>query len=144
CVTPVVSCTFLLYLLFFLLIRRPPRSTLFPYTTLFRSARGAHRRDGRGAHRCGRDGVPAGRGQCRGRGQRPLPRPLGVPAGPAGVGAGTGGPGGGAGRRADRRGPPHRGGAGRGRGVRRTAPRGRRAENALRRPVPVRTCLATF
>src|SRR5438105_5823424 len=25
-------------LLFFLLIRRPPRSTLFPYTTLFRSA----------------------------------------------------------------------------------------------------------
>src|SRR5207253_8750393 len=25
------------YLLFFLLIRRPPRSTLFPYTTLFRS-----------------------------------------------------------------------------------------------------------
>src|SRR5438270_2007643 len=25
--------------LFFLLIRRPPRSTLFPYTTLFRSAR---------------------------------------------------------------------------------------------------------
>src|SRR5437588_9208562 len=27
-----------LYLLFFLMIRRPPRSTLFPYTTLFRSA----------------------------------------------------------------------------------------------------------
>src|SRR5690606_40029093 len=26
--------------LFFLLIRRPPRSTLFPYTTLFRSLRG--------------------------------------------------------------------------------------------------------
>src|SRR6266540_7146101 len=26
---------------FFLMIRRPPRSTLFPYTTLFRSARGA-------------------------------------------------------------------------------------------------------
>src|SRR5207302_9870847 len=26
--------------LFFLLLRRPPRSTLFPYTTLFRSARG--------------------------------------------------------------------------------------------------------
>src|SRR3712207_7723013 len=25
-------------LLFFLMIRRPPRSTLFPYTTLFRSA----------------------------------------------------------------------------------------------------------
>src|ERR1017187_8246215 len=29
---------------FFLMIRRPPRSTLFPYTTLFRS--GAHRPDG--------------------------------------------------------------------------------------------------
>src|SRR2546421_2842754 len=30
---------------FFLMIRRPPRSTLFPYTTLFRSAvdRGDHR-----------------------------------------------------------------------------------------------------
>src|SRR3989442_14089833 len=26
-------------MLFFLMIRRPPRSTLFPYTTLFRSAR---------------------------------------------------------------------------------------------------------
>src|SRR3712207_7886546 len=26
------------YVLFFLMIRRPPRSTLFPYTTLFRSA----------------------------------------------------------------------------------------------------------
>src|SRR3712207_8357167 len=27
-----------MYLFFFLMIRRPPRSTLFPYTTLFRSA----------------------------------------------------------------------------------------------------------
>src|SRR3712207_9273924 len=27
---------------FFLMIRRPPRSTLFPYTTLFRSSRAAH------------------------------------------------------------------------------------------------------
>src|SRR3712207_7495621 len=27
-----------LYVFFFLMIRRPPRSTLFPYTTLFRSA----------------------------------------------------------------------------------------------------------
>src|SRR5256885_7781389 len=27
-------------LFFFLMIRRPPRSTLFPYTTLFRSAMG--------------------------------------------------------------------------------------------------------
>src|SRR5256885_3959528 len=30
------SCSFLF---FFLMIRRPPRSTLFPYTTLFRSRR---------------------------------------------------------------------------------------------------------
>src|SRR2546426_3032045 len=29
---------------FFLMIRRPPRSTLFPYTTLFRSVRRAQRR----------------------------------------------------------------------------------------------------
>src|SRR6202453_3649900 len=29
-----------LFLFFFLMIRRPPRSTLFPYTTLFRSASG--------------------------------------------------------------------------------------------------------
>src|SRR3712207_8271249 len=30
-------------LFFFLMIRRPPRSTLFPYTTLFRSGRLRHR-----------------------------------------------------------------------------------------------------
>src|SRR6201992_3215201 len=30
-----------LRVLFFLMIRRPPRSTLFPYTTLFRSHEGA-------------------------------------------------------------------------------------------------------
>src|SRR5260221_719863 len=29
--------TFFSFLFFFLMIRRPPRSTLFPYTTLFRS-----------------------------------------------------------------------------------------------------------
>src|SRR2546422_7644577 len=32
-----ISCAFF----FFLMIRRPPRSTLFPYTTLFRSRRAA-------------------------------------------------------------------------------------------------------
>src|SRR3989304_7028821 len=31
---------------FFLMIRRPPRSTLFPYTTLFRSLRPLPRQDG--------------------------------------------------------------------------------------------------
>src|SRR5688572_33129586 len=30
-------CISVSYLFFFLMIRRPPRSTLFPYTTLFRS-----------------------------------------------------------------------------------------------------------
>src|SRR5438105_15665385 len=35
-----VSCAFDFdVLVFFLMIRRPPRSTLFPYTTLFRSRR---------------------------------------------------------------------------------------------------------
>src|SRR5256885_11169113 len=33
---------------FFLMIRRPPRSTLFPYTTLFRSGERASSRDVRG------------------------------------------------------------------------------------------------
>src|SRR5258708_26629432 len=40
--------------LFFLMIRRPPRSTLFPYTTLFRSRarrRGGHRLRRLGAER---------------------------------------------------------------------------------------------
>src|SRR5574337_1338351 len=32
-----LSIFYLLFSLFFLMIRRPPRSTLFPYTTLFRS-----------------------------------------------------------------------------------------------------------
>src|SRR5208337_5456251 len=38
-----------LFLFFFLMIRRPPRSTLFPYTTLFRSVRHGpvHRRGGK-------------------------------------------------------------------------------------------------
>src|SRR6266571_658114 len=41
------------FLFFFLMIRRPPRSTLFPYTTLFRSQPRQDARDGRrapGAH----------------------------------------------------------------------------------------------
>src|SRR6202521_6289336 len=36
-----VATLFLFF--FFLMIRRPPRSTLFPYTTLFRSVRGGGR-----------------------------------------------------------------------------------------------------
>src|SRR6266851_8943069 len=34
-----ISCLLWLNFFFFLMIRRPPRSTLFPYTTLFRSLR---------------------------------------------------------------------------------------------------------
>src|SRR3712207_7389700 len=41
---------------FFLMIRRPPRSTLFPYTTLFRS--GAVRRRGARLRRPDRDRGP--------------------------------------------------------------------------------------
>src|SRR5690349_23489065 len=33
-----IYSNFLFFLFFFLMIRRPPRSTLFPYTTLFRSS----------------------------------------------------------------------------------------------------------
>src|SRR6266496_6846505 len=42
-------CTFSAFslLFFFLMIRRPPRSTLFPYTTLFRSPRRDRRHRGR-------------------------------------------------------------------------------------------------
>src|SRR2546430_10744442 len=42
-----------IFLFFFLMIRRPPRSTLFPYTTLFRSRRGrdAHAHGRRDRHR---------------------------------------------------------------------------------------------
>src|SRR5438034_9546637 len=89
-------------LFFFLMIRRPPRSTLFPYTTLFRSRRPhalagadparALRADARLAHRRsrgaaepdaargavarggeGRGGPPGGEG-APGDDDRPLPR----------------------------------------------------------------------
>src|SRR5204862_7000464 len=39
CVMPVRTCRSVSLLFFLLVIRRPPRSTLFPYTTLFRSER---------------------------------------------------------------------------------------------------------
>src|SRR3712207_9260386 len=44
------SCVALYIFFFFLMIRRPPRSTLFPYTTLFRSARRARKPDPRRRH----------------------------------------------------------------------------------------------
>src|SRR5262245_64659895 len=37
----------IIFLVFFLMIRRPPRSTLFPYTTLFRSVPGTTSAAGR-------------------------------------------------------------------------------------------------
>src|SRR2546427_8552813 len=56
-------------LFFFLMIRRPPRSTLFPYTTLFRSraasgpaAPSTARRRGAVAHRARRGDARRGRG----------------------------------------------------------------------------------
>src|SRR5215211_8237418 len=39
---------------FFLMIRRPPRSTLFPYTTLFRSPASGSTRTPEGSRRAGR------------------------------------------------------------------------------------------
>src|SRR5690242_21390410 len=43
------------------MIRRPPRSTLFPYTTLFRSSRPGVRRDAKRAQRVGLDATPGSR-----------------------------------------------------------------------------------
>src|SRR2546430_3427861 len=57
---------------FFLMIRRPPRSTLFPYTTLFRSPRWPDRWRRRGSARSGgrtvptRTNTPARRARCSG------------------------------------------------------------------------------
>src|SRR2546427_5714424 len=59
---------------FFLMIRRPPRSTLFPYTTLFRSRpvagdrelRAVGRAVDRGEHRQGGEGDPARRRRAAG------------------------------------------------------------------------------
>src|SRR5262245_62873328 len=45
------------------MIRRPPRSTLFPYTTLFRSARAAPGSSGRWCTTC--DGTVVGSGSPR-------------------------------------------------------------------------------
>src|SRR6266850_6600471 len=52
-----------MFFFFFLMIRRPPRSTLFPYTTLFRSTR---------SHLFGRAGLAALRGAGRGCGRLDL------------------------------------------------------------------------
>src|SRR6476661_9464371 len=54
---------------FFLMIRRPPRSTLFPYTTLCRSCRSRDRRRAR----C-RRGSPSSPGSHRATARRPSRR----------------------------------------------------------------------
>src|SRR5438445_11746909 len=65
CSLPVVffrAYRLMILFLFFLMIRRPPRSTLFPYTTLFRSSTRRRRR--------GRS--PASTGSCSSRTPRRL------------------------------------------------------------------------
>src|SRR5688572_31244166 len=62
------------------MIRRPPRSTLFPYTTLFRSTPGTTRRDNRpseSAPRCAppAPGAPASCASAPGTGARRTGRP---------------------------------------------------------------------
>src|SRR3712207_8920564 len=66
--------------------RRPPRSTLFPYTTLFRSARPLRRRPisheapGRGQEIAGRVlGVDAALDRPAGKAHVPLPEAQGLP-----------------------------------------------------------------
>src|SRR3712207_9504569 len=61
----------LVQLFFFLMIRRPPRSTLFPYTTLFRSTAPSARTcrgspPARASRRpsCGRPETPSGRSRA--------------------------------------------------------------------------------
>src|SRR5438876_463624 len=67
---------------FFVMLRRPPRSTLFPYTTLFRSLRGRVRRgDGRGGARAGPPSLRRpGRARPRRGRRRAYPR-RGAPGG---------------------------------------------------------------
>src|SRR3712207_7078612 len=59
-----------MFVFFFLMIRRPPRSTLFPYTTLFRSQQHGHAEPVPGiVHRVARFGIrqmaPAGPGTAQ-------------------------------------------------------------------------------
>src|SRR6266498_5776436 len=66
---------------FFLMIRRPPRSTLFPYTTLFRPHRGREPRLQRRGLRPRRPRpARAGRPAARADGTRTGPRPPRRPA----------------------------------------------------------------
>src|SRR2546426_11663361 len=113
-----IGCTSTLQPLFFLLmIRLPPRSTLFPYTTLFRSARvgAAGRRPAAAARGAVADarvrGGDAGVGSRVARGARPPGRPA-PPAGGGGAASGAPPPGPGAGGRGGGATPAASGGAG--------------------------------
>src|SRR2546425_10040430 len=94
------------------MIRRPPRSTLFPYTTLFRSHRGNSRAAGGGGD--GRSRSRDVRATARRLAPEPAGRLRGEPprAGPA-RGTGSGGGGGGGGAPRGRGGGGGRGGVGR-------------------------------
>src|SRR3712207_6857383 len=67
-----------MFIFFFLMIRRPPRSTLFPYTTLFRSAPAAVAVDRRTG--------PGRRQGTQGRGAAGVSRPAGPLPRPAAAG----------------------------------------------------------
>src|SRR3712207_7879615 len=62
------------YVFFFLMIRRPPRSTLFPYTTLFRSPVGAPMARAARTNSCARSVRNLARTRRQGIGQ--LSRPM--------------------------------------------------------------------
>src|SRR3989449_1949645 len=65
-----ICISYLYFNFFFLMIRRPPRSTLFPYTTLFRSLRDVARHPARARHGDPHDGVDAPAGDRLLQGQR--------------------------------------------------------------------------
>src|SRR5262245_62346002 len=68
----------LYFVFFFLMIRRPPRSTLFPYTTLFRSKMGKVMRHTLGASLNIRHNLSSSKGKSvdRKSGSAGMPRPI--------------------------------------------------------------------
>src|SRR5438874_13269590 len=60
--TLAVYGNYIYYRFFFLMIRRPPRSTLFPYTTLFRSAQANLQERRRNPRMGGCEDLPRGQG----------------------------------------------------------------------------------
>src|SRR2546429_4769528 len=64
----------MIFIFFFLMIRRPPRSTLFPYTTLFRSKR-AHQGIRSTDRKNGQGDLPRSRAAQTSEGRRRPDRP---------------------------------------------------------------------